>query len=185
MAIPSYVNFGDNIDRLNEAEKAFDEVRSLLVTANSALVKCPNDQSEQDRFVVWFGQYTEPNRRQVHEIVHTMLTQLRDKPVQIEHGGSACAPGVYAYVQGAAIGDGLEGGPTIFLCDQFFRIPFYGDNSQVGTILHETSHAVGNTEDLGYGRTHCRQLAQYSPAQARSNANNYEFYIGSFKIVND
>jgi len=183
MAVPIYENFDNNTNHLDLAKKAFDEVRLLLDRASSALASCPHDQSEQDRFIIWFGQYTEQSRKQVHDIIHTMLIQLRDRPVTINHGGRACAPGVYAYVEGAAISDGLEGGPTIFLCNQFFMAPFYGDNSQVGTILHEASHAVGDTEDLGYGRTNCRQLAQYSPAQARSNANNYEFYIESFKTV--
>lgn len=183
MAIPTYTNFDNNTNHLSQARKAFDEVRLLLGKANSALLDCPHDQSEQDRFVIWFGEYSEQSRDQVYEIVNTMLLQLSDRPVTVNHGGRACALGVYAYVEGAAAGDGLEGGPKIYLCHQFFMAPFYGDNSQVGTILHETSHAVGDTEDLGYGRTNCRQLAQYSPTQARSNANNYEFYIESFKNV--
>lgn len=61
--------------------------------------------------------------------------------------------------------------------------PFYGGISQVGTLLHEASHAVGNTEDLEYGPAYCKRLAQHSPAQARRNADNYGFYIESFNTV--
>lgn len=183
MAVPTYTNFGENTNRLTQAKKAFDVVRLLLDRANTALADCAKDQSEQDRFVFWFGQYDEDARKQVHAVIHSMLVQLSDRVVTVNHGGRACASGVFAYVEGAVVGDGPGSGPTIFLCQQFFSAPFYGDDSQVGTILHESSHAVADTEDLGYGRTHCRQLAQYSPAQARSNAYNYEFYIESFKTA--
>ena len=70
MAIPTYANFGDNTNHLSQAKKAFNEVRLLLGKANSALVNCPNDPSEQDRFVVWFGQYTDRIQLRYHRLGH-------------------------------------------------------------------------------------------------------------------
>ncbi|NER51317.1 MAG: hypothetical protein F6J92_32545 [Symploca sp. SIO1A3] len=186
MAKVTYTNFDNNDRRLNEAQKAFNEVRLLLGKANKALMDCVNgdpsqQQSQQSLYEKWFGQYNENNRTQVYGIIHNMLIQLRDKSVTINHDGADCKARDYAYVD--APGGGLRDGVTIFLCNQFFAAPLYGKNSQVGIILHEITHLVGNTEDHKYGETECKRLAQENPNMARNNADNYEFYIESFKTT--
>lgn len=178
MAAPIYTNFGNNSNHLNQATSAFNEVRLLLGKANSRLVDAPHNKSEQERFEIWFGQYTEANRQVVYTRIHNMLKELRDKRVTINHGGADCEQGDYAYVE--HVGGGLNPGVTIFLCQQFFVAPLYGENSQVGTILHEVSHLVGGTDDHRYGPQDCKELARNNPALARQNADNYEYYIESF-----
>lgn len=174
----TFVNFDNYANHKNQAENAFNNVTTLLGKANAALIDIGNKQAERDRFVKWFGTYSVANKDQVYGVIHKMLIQLRDRQVTLQHGGPNCGRDDYAYV--AAAGGGLGAGVIIYLCDMFFRAPLYGTNSQVGTILHETSHLVGETQDHAYGEQDCKNLARKNPINAILNADNYEFYIESF-----
>ncbi len=60
------------------------------------------------------------------------------------------------------------------------------NQSVVGTLVHEISHAAAGTDDevVGgnkmYGKDNAQTLAQTSPAQARNNAENYGYFCDLF-----
>jgi peptidyl-Lys metalloendopeptidase len=45
-------------------------------------------------------------------------------------------------------------------------------------MVHEHSHADADTDDVTYGQTNARALAADTPAQAVTNADNFEYYAG-------
>ncbi|TFK85879.1 Metalloprotease [Polyporus arcularius HHB13444] len=49
-------------------------------------------------------------------------------------------------------------------------------NIRGGTVLHELTHALSGTNDVGYGCSYDQSLASSSPSQARSNADNYNCF---------
>ncbi|RDX48537.1 Metalloprotease [Lentinus brumalis] len=49
-------------------------------------------------------------------------------------------------------------------------------NIRGGTVLHELTHALSGTNDVGYGCSYDQSLAASSPSQARSNADNYNCF---------
>ncbi|TPO13740.1 M35 family metallopeptidase [Mesorhizobium sp. B1-1-5] len=61
----------------------------------------------------------------------------------------------------------------------FFNAPAIGVNSKLGTIVHEVTHyfLTGNTDDIGYGKDDCLQLAKDNPESALKNADNFEYFI--------
>ena len=190
MARPIFTNFPiGNPSRKQEAIRAFNDVRILLGKANSALMKCLQPGTDQgylelQRYITWFGPYTQGRWQTVYNVVHDMLRQLRDRQVVINYMGPGCTRCTVAYVDGPAVGAGLQPGTTIHLCTKFFTAPLHGNDSQVGTILHETSHLVGGTNDHWYNYQYTKaqmaQRAHHHPNQAVDNADSYEWYIESF-----
>lgn len=183
MVVPSYENCNDR-DK-NQAEKVYNEVRLLLGKASLAIISLqkyqpgqryePKDQMEADRFALWFGPAIPENYETVrNNVIYPMVLQLERNPVTIECGGANCNRRVYAYV--TAAGAGI----TINLCQKFFTAPLYGTDSQVGTLLHEITHLVGNTQDYKYDWEAAKALAENNPADAMNNADNYEYYLESF-----
>lgn len=187
MPAPTYQNCNDS--HKNQAEKAYNEVRLLLGKANSAIVSLQKysleqnyetkDQQEANRFVKWFGPINAQSLATVRDrVIYPMVRQLENKSVTIECGGNDCERGDFAYV--TAPGAGLGNEIIIHLCQAFFTAPLYGTDSQVGTLLHEISHLVGNTEDHRYQQEDCLKLARNNPAKAMNNADNYQYYLESF-----
>jgi len=168
----------------NQAEKAFNEVRTLLGKANAAMAPSNFDKDANIRkgYEKWFGTISQANVSQVRDVIHSMLVQLRDRYVRLEEDLTE-ERGTFAYVRGVDVGGGLEAGVTIYLGPKFFTIPLLGYNCQVGTIIHEVSHLVGQTADHQYGEADCLALAKHDPAEAVTNADNYEFYVETFKVL--
>ena len=54
----------------------------------------------------------------------------------------------------------------MYLCDKYFSAPTVGDNSKMGTIIHEMSHAVAGTDDFEYGEADCQAFAATNPSKA-------------------
>ena len=50
-------------------------------------------------------------------------------------------------------------------------------NVRGGTTLHELTHAVAGTTDVGYGCSFDQNLGQTNPSQALRNADNYNVRI--------
>lgn len=65
----------------------------------------------------------------------------------------------------------------VSVCPDFFRSPPRDAyDSQMGTLVHELSHALAHTEDHGYGPSDARRLAAQDPAKAVENADNIEYF---------
>lgn len=66
----------------------------------------------------------------------------------------------------------------ISVCPDFFQSELRDHyDSQMGTLVHEFSHMLANTEDHGYGPGEARRLAAQEPDKAIENADNYEYFV--------
>lgn len=70
-----------------------------------------------------------------------------------------------------------ESSTKINLCKAFWAAPLTGTDSRAGTIVHETSHLVANTEDYAYGHEAASALATSDPSRAIYNADNHEYFV--------
>lgn len=153
---------------------AYRKISTLLTAAHTALVRIRYDDNEQERVLRWFGQFTIANKQQVFNNIRAIHNVVVNRNITFRNGGAACAVGDYAYVR---LNTGLV---KVYLCDQFFRAGRRGIDSTVGTIIHELSHLMAHTQDHAYGQIRCRGLATTQEAQARTNADNYQYYCESF-----
>jgi len=66
----------------------------------------------------------------------------------------------------------------IHLCKAFWNAAMTGTDSKGGTLIHEMSHfdVVANTDDVVYGQTNCRGLADTQPSNAIRNADSHEYF---------
>ena len=70
-----------------------------------------------------------------------------------------------------------HGSNMIYLCSLYRTEPsIKGENTKLGTVLHEFTHAVAYTEDITYGKSNCEYLARTQPDQAVNNADNYHYF---------
>ena len=99
--------------------------------------------------------------------VETVIEKETGKSVQVDSIGST-----YAYVYPTGVF-------TVYLLRTFFESGNTGENSKLGTIVHEGSHFVltGNTDDFVYGPNDALALAKQSPGDAVKNADNYQYFV--------
>jgi len=66
----------------------------------------------------------------------------------------------------------------IYLCGSFFNAQPSGQDSQGGTMVHETAHfeVVAGANDNAYGHELCQELAKDEPKKAVNNADSHEFF---------
>lgn len=64
---------------------------------------------------------------------------------------------------------------NMYLGGGFWDARTGGNDSRAGTIIHELSHRVHDTEDHVYGREDAKALAKEDPEKAVTNADSYEF----------
>ncbi|HZI67882.1 MAG TPA: M35 family metallo-endopeptidase [Thermoanaerobaculia bacterium] len=66
----------------------------------------------------------------------------------------------------------------IHLCNAFWNATMTGRDSKGGTLIHEMSHfnVVAGTDDVVYGQTACRGLADTQPHNAIRNADSHEYF---------
>lgn len=66
----------------------------------------------------------------------------------------------------------------VSVCPEFFQSEVRDHyDSQMGTLVHEFSHMLADTEDHGYGPGEARRLAAQEPAKAVENADNFEYFV--------
>jgi hypothetical protein len=127
----------------------------------------------------WFGTYASANAERVRAVlkqVHARLISQRLAFVCSTKSDETCGE-AYAWV--------LPATDVIRLCSGYFSLPSidrahggedinYG--SREGTLIHEISHAVADTEDPCISWVDCRSLAARSAADAINSANSYESF---------
>ena len=84
---------------------------------------------------------------------------------------------VYAFV---TVDDIYKQHPKIHLGQAFFETDENNElfNTKLGTILHELTHIIGDTEDFAYGENNCKNMDKQLSI---FNADSYEMYIESFR----
>ncbi len=67
----------------------------------------------------------------------------------------------------------------IYLGGAFWVAANEGIDSRAGTIIHELSHHLHDTEDHHYGEENSKESAKNTPEKATTNADNYEHFSES------
>jgi len=131
-------------------------------------------------FENYFGDSSSATRSKVAEVFNAVAKECSATP-----GGSTtssctdamnrCSGGVLAYTYWQGYGTDTDG--QVFYCPSYYQLPEQGSychgQTQGGTILHEMTHAVAGTDDLGYGYAAASQL---STEQALMNADSYTVF---------
>jgi hypothetical protein len=120
-----------------------------------------------DRYEYWFGSFTGSRFAAVLDVFSRIKAGFESTPFLYDLTGSDCRCDMLAHT--------TPGGTTIWVCGLFFKttVPL------AGVLLHEHSHASGNTEDnprFGGSQDGAHRLARLFPDEAISNANSYEYF---------
>ncbi|MEO8347272.1 MAG: M35 family metallo-endopeptidase, partial [Acidobacteriota bacterium] len=120
------------------------------------------------RYDEWFGTYDAANYSTVSTNFVAIESAFTTRTVSFH---CDCESSSFAFVY-----------PTrpyeIHLCKAFWNAAMTGTDSKGGTLVHEMSHfdVVANTDDVVYGQTACRQLADIQPQNAIRNADSHEYF---------
>lgn len=120
------------------------------------------------RYDEWFGAYSPNNYSTVTTNFVAIESAFTAQTVQFH---CDCTSSSFAFVY-----------PTkpyeIHLCKAFWNAALTGTDSRGGTLVHEMSHfdVVSNTDDVVYGQTACRGLADTQPQNAIRNADSHEYF---------
>lgn len=145
-------------DAMAEAQNIAGIAASYLGSTNSS----------SQRYAEWFGAYSSGRWSTVRSNFDAIDDALNNAPVEFD---CKCKQRYYAYVYPAE--------PyKIYLCKAFWSAPLTGTDSKAGTIVHEISHfnVVAGTDDVTYGQSSCRSLADSNPNDAIRNADSHEYF---------
>ncbi len=142
----------------NQAKTYASEAKSYLSSHNSGT----------QRYLEWFGVFSTARYNTVTSHYTALSDAWNNASVTFN---CKCKQNYYAYV--------YPNKPyTIYLCKVFWKAPLAGTDSQGGTLIHEMSHfyVVASTDDIVYGQTGARDLADTDPDSAVTNADNHEYF---------
>ncbi|EIW62196.1 Metalloprotease [Trametes versicolor FP-101664 SS1] len=151
---------------------SFSEGRSLASIASSYV----SSNGADTLFRSYFGTTSTSTVRSVLSAVANENSSSRTLNCVDPYG--YCTSGVIAYT--------LTATTNVYFCSLFFQeVPnsrlcsgttVASRNIRGGTVLHELTHALSGTDDVGYGCSFDRNLGQTSPRQAAINADNYNCF---------
>ena len=162
-----------------ENRKAIDGATSgLLAQVNAASEVASKIQGKKlnptspsyEEYLKWFG--TPDNAATVKGHLDAVAEKLseRKNPITARCNPPPpdCKPGYYA--------SATHPWDYIAFCGSFFSAPDRGDDTKKGTVLHELTHMILNTEDHVYGQEEAMKLAA-TPQRALENADSYEYFV--------
>jgi peptidyl-Lys metalloendopeptidase len=166
-AAPAALNFDVktcNADERAAITEAFTIAKERVAAGLDVIAHNGNDP----HIARWFG--TAPRER-VTEVLQSVLHKLESAgSFTIACDTDYCAqnnPYAYTVPSDAMVG----------FCTTFFRAALTGEDSRVGTVVHEISHLAAHTGDHAYGRRNAATLAVKTPDRAADNADNFEYFI--------
>ncbi len=159
---PIFSGNGDSVDE--------DTAKAVWQAAYQIITQSPDATKVNTQFKKWFGN---PNNTGFKDTVVGLYQEIKeamqDKQYTLYFKGAMCERNDFAYTSFES--------QTIYLCNSYFRAKDTHDyNSKMGTLIHELTHAVGDTEDYEYGTEECQNLAVDVPLSAINNADNYEYF---------
>ncbi|KAL1680582.1 hypothetical protein EV122DRAFT_262037 [Schizophyllum commune] len=143
-------------------------ITAATTYASNAYSYLSSHTSATTRYTTWFGTYSSSR----HSTVLSHFQHLHEGDYNSFTYDCTCTEsGVYAYVYPDDYG-------VIYLCPVFWQVSTTGTDSQGGTLIHESSHftANGGTDDIVYGQSGAKSLAQSNPDQAVQNADSHEYF---------
>ncbi|KAL9964469.1 hypothetical protein ACROYT_G028115 [Oculina patagonica] len=157
-----------NAARIEETKEIHRATYNKIVEVYWDLVSSSNPLG--NHLITWFGGSTYKQ-----DVTRTYLHvgyYLQVDKIKYVFGGYHCGGGVYAYT--------YKGTRTVYLCSVYENAAKYsGFDNKLGILVHELSHAIAYTDDIGYGVSFCKELAKSDPESAAKNAENYEYFIES------
>lgn len=133
------------------------------------LQNLPESQRPSDlRYDEWFGLYSSNN-----------YSTVTSHFVAIENAFTTQTVSFYCDCESSSFAFVYPSKPyEIHLCRAFWNAAMTGTDSKGGTLIHEMSHfdVVANTDDVVYGQTNCRVLAETQPSNAIRNADSHEYF---------
>lgn len=117
-------------------------------------------------YQTWFGAFDQDRYDTVAKIFRDISNTLLTEQVTYDLSESGCESGWNAYT--------YHNVRTVYICNGFWTLPQIGIDCKFSTILHEWSHASGDTDDYEYGDANCQNLAVNNPDDAIDNADTYE-----------
>jgi hypothetical protein len=190
------IYLGQSFEHANSKERedttrAFERARLLINSAYLAIARAGSDPRERAIYETWFGPYDRLRLHRVRQVINDIHGALSGKPVILYYrGDKAQGHSDCAAEPGNITGEDYFGATWrpasmpavlnkafshIFLGKTFFESGAYGQDSIVGVIIHELSHAISDTVDIVYGPQLCQQLARERPDDAVKNADCYEY----------
>jgi peptidyl-Lys metalloendopeptidase len=139
---------------------------AALNLAQNSLTSLANDA----HYTEWFGAFTDAREAKAKDTYNKVVNGLTTKTLTYNLTGNGCQASWYAYTH--------KGDDTVWMCAQYWDAPPEGTDSKAGTVVHELTHAMAGTDDLGYGQQKARALAAKNPDNALQNADNYEYFAG-------
>jgi len=150
-----------------EIMSAFNAADQLTNNAVSYL-NAHSANNTSARYETWFGAATNSRYNTASANFDAINDAIDTKPVTFD---CSCKKTYFAYVY-----------PTqpykVYLCKAFWSANEIGTDSRAGTIIHELSHfnAVAGTDDVVYGHSGAKSLANSNPDQALNNADSHEYF---------
>ncbi len=157
---------GCSNQELNKLDSALVAARGIAAESYAYLAAGPDASSQ--RYAEWFGAYSSSRWNTVENNFQAISDALDNAPIEWD---CTCNQNYYAYVYPSQ--------PyKIYLCRVFWRASTTGTDSKAGTLVHEMSHfnVVAGTDDVTYGQSSCRALADANPNQAIKNADSHEYF---------
>lgn len=136
--------------------------------ANESSSYLTSNNSGTPRYLEWFGEFSLSRHTRVRDNFTVIASAFNTAGITFD---CKCKQNYYAYV--------YSNQPyNIYLCRVFWQAPMTGTDSKAGTLIHEMSHfdVVAATDDVVYGQTNARALADSDPSLAIINADNHEYF---------
>jgi len=155
--------------RRAEIDSALSAAESIAAQARDALSGAPSDlRASAARYTEWFGVYSQARWNSVQDHFNRISSAASGRTLTFICDDSESA---FAYVFPSRPYD-------IYLGRAFWNAPRTGTDSRAGTIIHELSHfnVLGGTDDLAYGQSAARGLADGNPSGAVRNADSHEYF---------
>ncbi len=145
-------------------DEAYREAAVQVRVAIAALAANPNHPN----LLRWFGDTPAKSVATRLRLILGGLERGRPRDTACEQPRACEGPiAAYAVPMTGSLG----------FCVRFFRMPDRGFDSRFGTVIHEVSHLVADTEDFAYGPRRAEALARQNPAMAARNADSYQYFV--------
>ena len=155
--------------RPSEIDSAVSASESIARRARDDLQQTPRgSRANAQRYREWFGVYAEGRWNTVQDHFNRIYSALSGRILNFICDDTT---GAFAYVYPSQ--------PyNIYLGRAFWSAPRTGTDSKAGTIIHELSHftILGDTDDVVYGQSGARSLANNNPNNAVRNADSHEYF---------
>jgi len=169
--------------RISFTGRCSNSQQSDILTAIEEAVGISTDASgyltsgeSGSRYTTWFGDFTPTRYSKVADNFNAISDAMSNADITVD---CKCKKNYYAYV--------YPNDPyKIYVCRVFWSAPMTGTDSKSGTMIHEMSHftVVADTDDVVYGHTGAKNLADSNPEAAIRNADSHEYFAENTPFQN-